>query len=74
MRFNQAVWNSAIIKELGIESNYIEKVGNVNNALEYLVHYNEPDKHKYDLSEVSGTLRTKLAESIAKSEKRRAKK
>lgn len=69
LRFNQAVWNSAIIKELGIESNYIEKVGNVNNALEYLVHYNEPDKYKYDLSEVTGTLRTKLAESIAKSEK-----
>lgn len=69
LRFNQAVWNTSIIKELGIEPNYIEKVGNVNNALEYLVHYNEPNKYRYDLTEVQGTLRTKLAESIAKSEK-----
>lgn len=69
LRFNQAVWSTAICKELGIEHNYIENVKRFDNALQYLIHYNDSDKAQYSQDEVKGNLRQKLVESINKVEK-----
>lgn len=69
LRFNQAVWSSAICKELGIEHNYIENVKRFDNALQYLIHYNDTDKAQYAVDEVFGNLKQKLVESINKVEK-----
>lgn len=69
IRFNQAVWSSAICKELGIEHNYIENVKRFDNALQYLIHYNDTEKAQYTIDEVFGNLKTKLVESINKVEK-----
>lgn len=69
LRFNQAVWSSAICKELGIEHNYIENVKRFDNAIQYLIHYNDSDKAQYTVDEVQGSLKQKLVESINKVEK-----
>ena len=69
LRFNQAVWSSAICKELAIEHNYIENVKRFDNALQYLIHYNDTDKAQYAINEVFGNLKQKLVESINKVEK-----
>lgn len=64
-----ARWNTAIADELGITPNYVEKCGKLDRALQYLVHYNEPDKYHYDLEEVHGNLKTRLKIEINKDEK-----
>lgn len=69
LRFNQAVWSSAICKELEIEHNFIENVKRFDNALQYLIHYNDTDKAQYTIDDVSGNLKQKLVESINKVEK-----
>lgn len=69
LRFNQAVWSTAICKALGIEHNYIEDCKRFDNALQYLIHYNDTDKAQYSIEEVKGNLRSKLVESINKVEK-----
>ena len=69
VRFNQAVWSTAICKELGIQENYIENVKRFDNALQYLIHYNDNDKTQYALDDVFGPLKTRLVESINKLEK-----
>ena len=58
LRFNQAVWNTAICKELGIPENYIEQVKKFENAIQYLIHYNDTDKTQYSVDEVFGNLST----------------
>lgn len=69
LRFNQAVWSSAICKDLGIEQNYIENVKRFDNAIQYLIHYNDSDKAQYNVDEVLGNLKQRLVESINKVEK-----
>ncbi len=69
LRTPNATWNSAICKELGLEEKFCEQVKNIDRALQYLLHYNEPDKTQYSIDDVYGGLRTKLAESIQKNEK-----
>ena len=69
LRTPNATWNTAICKELGLEEKFCEQVKNVDRALQYLMHYNEPDKTQYSIDDVYGGLRTKLAESIKKNEK-----
>lgn len=69
LRFNQAVWSSAICKDLGIEQNFIEDVKRFDNALQYLIHYNDTNKAQYNTDEVFGNLKPKLQESINKVEK-----
>lgn len=58
--FSNAKWNTAIAEELGIEPNYIQRCRALENALEYLIHYNEEDKHQYDVEEVQGNLKSEL--------------
>lgn len=69
LRFQQANWSSAICKNLGIEQNYIEEVKRFDNAMLYLIHYNDSDKAQYDISEVFGGLAPRLAEIVNKGEK-----
>lgn len=64
LRFKNQNWNSAVAKDLGIEMNYIQKVKNFDNALMYLIHYNDSDKYQYDISEVKGNLKSRLKEKI----------
>lgn len=62
---SNAKWNTALASELGIELNYIQNCRSYNNALEYLVHYNDDTKHQYSLDNVQGTLKTKLKRILA---------
>lgn len=66
VKFKNAVWNSAIAKELGIAPNYIQECRNLDSALLYLVHYGlEDEKAQYDLESVFGPLASKLATLLA---------
>lgn len=65
IHFKNAVWNTAVAKELGIEPNYIRECVDVDGALLYLVHSNDPDKHQYDLEEVFGPMAPRLAKLLA---------
>ena len=69
LRFKNQQWNSAIAKDLGITPNYIEKCKNFDNALQYLIHYNDSDKYQYSLDEVKGNLKSRLKEKINVSNK-----
>lgn len=56
IRFSpNALWNTAVAKDLGIEPNYLEKCRNLNKALLYLVHRDHLDKYQYDLDKVFGS-------------------
>lgn len=61
VRFKNAVWNTAVAKELGITANYLEACKNVDASLLYLVHYGNDDKAQYDYEAVFGPLRLKLS-------------
>ena len=65
IRFKNAVWNTAIAKELGITPNYLEACKDVDSSLLYLVHYGNEKKAQYDYEEVFGPLRLKLATLLA---------
>lgn len=69
LRFQQAIWRSALCKNLGIDTNYCEDVKKFDNALQYLIHYNDSDKAQYNVDEVQGNLKQRLVESINKVEK-----
>ena len=65
LRFKNAVWNTAIAKELGITPNYLESCKDVDASLLYLVHYGNSEKAQYDYESVFGPLRLKLATLLA---------
>ena len=69
LRTPNATWNIALCKELGIDEKFCEQAKNIDNALQYLIHYNDADKATYEVNDVFGSLRTKLIESINKVEK-----
>lgn len=69
LRTPNATWNTALCKELGIEEKFCEQAKNIDNALQYLIHYNDTDKASYEIEDVFGSLRTKLIEGINKVEK-----
>ncbi len=69
LRFNQGTWSSAICKNLGITENYIEEAKKVDNALLYLIHYNDTDKAQYSIDEVKGNMAKRVRELINKNEK-----
>lgn len=72
--FSNYRWRSAISNELGITPNYIEKVRNLENALKYLIHYNNSNKYQYDINQVQGTLKTKLETFINNEDKTESEK
>ena len=65
LRFKNAVWNTAIAKELGITPNYLESCKDVDASLLYLVHYGNSEKAQYEYESVFGPLRLKLATLLA---------
>lgn len=65
LRFKNAVWNTAVAKELGITPNYLEACKDFDNSLVYLVHYHNPEKAQYDFESVFGPLKNKLATLLA---------
>lgn len=65
LRFKNAVWNTAVAKELGITPNYLEACKDFDNSLVYLVHYHNPEKAQYDYETVFGPLKNKLATLLA---------
>lgn len=60
IRCKNAVWNTALAKELGIEDNYIQKCRSLKSSLKYLIHYDNPDKYQYSIHSVEGSLRKKF--------------
>lgn len=64
LEFPSAKWNTALAKELNIAINYIQQCRNLENSLNYLIHYNEPEKFQYSLDDVSGNLKKKLEKAI----------
>lgn len=72
--FNNYRWRNAIASELGITPNYIEKIRNLENALKYLIHYNNSNKYQYAIEEVQGTLRHKLENYINTQDKTESEK
>lgn len=69
LRFPQAKWNTAVVKELGIEVNYTQELRNFNNAMMYLIHANDPDKYQYEIGEVFGTFKERLKELLNSQDK-----
>lgn len=66
---NNKRWNTALSKELGIEMNYIQKVRNLDRALEYLIHLNDENKYQYSIDEVDGSLKTRLKANMNSADK-----
>lgn len=64
VEYNNAKYNTAIAKELGITLNYIQECRNYTSALEYLIHYNEETKYQYPLDDVKGELKAKLIKTL----------
>lgn len=52
VRFKQARWSSGLAAELGIDDHF-ESVKNMDGALRYLSHMDDPDKFQYDPSSAS---------------------
>lgn len=61
LKFPNAVWTSALAKDLGITQNYLELCKTLDGALLYLVHYGYEDtKYQYNVEDVFGPLQLKL--------------
>ena len=65
VRFKNAVWNTAIAKELGIAPNYLEACKDVDGALLYLVHFGNEEKYQYEFEAVFGPLKVRLSTLLA---------
>ena len=74
IRFNNAKWNTSLASDLHITENYIEECRNIKRSLQYLIHYNDENKHQYDLEEVQGTLTSLLVETIKNGNKTESEK
>lgn len=72
--FSNYRWRNAIATELGITINYLEKIRNLENALKYLIHYNNSNKYQYDIEDVQGTLKQKLINIINTQDKTESEK
>ena len=64
IRFTNQKWNTSVAKELNIAENYLEEPRNFDNALMYLIHFNDVDKYQYNIDDVKGPLKKRLREKI----------
>ena len=64
LKFKNPRCPSAICKELGIESNYLQECRNLKGALLYLVHAGDPVRYQYDLEDVCGPLKFELGKYL----------
>lgn len=69
LRFKNAIWNTALSKILNLEERFIQDVKNFDRCLQYLIHYNEPTKYQYDITDVHGMLAKRLQFTLTKGEK-----
>lgn len=69
LRFSNACWNTSICSRFGIEDRFCKKADSCDEALEYLIHKNHPDKYQYHVDDVSGDLSSRLAMLIGKDSK-----
>ena len=60
VKFPNYRWRTALGEELKITPNYLEKCRNMENALEYLIHFKDTDKFQYNFEDVKGILKNKL--------------
>lgn len=65
VKFSNPVWSIPLAKKLGIAQNYIRVCDNLDKALLYLTHETHPSKYQYELDEVFGDLKTRLATLLA---------
>lgn len=61
-----AIWNTSLADKLQIEIRWVRTIGNLNGALKYLVHFDNPEKYQYDIENVKGTLKNKMINIIKK--------
>lgn len=74
VRFKNAKWNTSLADDLKIPINYIEECRNLKRSLQYLIHYNDENKHQYDIEEIQGTLTNLLIETIKNGNKTESEK
>lgn len=65
LKFTNPVYNIPTAQKLGIAWNYLKPCDSLDKALLYLTHESRPTKHQYDLEEVFGSLKTRLAALLA---------
>lgn len=68
LKFSNPRFARALSKELGIAINYFAECANVDGALLYLVHANNPDKYQYDVDEVFGSLASRVYALLSENE------
>lgn len=56
LKFDHAVWNTSLSKQLCIKNNYLKPCENLDDALVYLIHLKHLEKYQYDVEEVFGSL------------------
>lgn len=56
LKFPQARYRTAVAKEIGIATNYMEKMGSFQKSARYLLHYGWDDKYQYQETDLFGTL------------------
>lgn len=61
---SNAKWNTALAKEIDLPENYFQRCKSLDNALEYLIHYNDDTKEQYSIDEVQGSLKKKLKKLV----------
>lgn len=60
LKLDNTCENSTIENNLGLRAGLVQSVISLKGALEYLIHYNNPDKFQYSITEVEGDLRQLL--------------
>ena len=68
IKFDNPVYNTSIIKQLGIKENYIQDCNSIKQSLLYLIHYNNSEKFQYSIDKVEGTLKNELEKYVIKNE------
>lgn len=66
LRFSNPCWNTSVCTRFGIEDRFCKKAESCDEALEYLIHKNHPDKFQYHIDDVTGDLASRLAMLIGK--------
>lgn len=66
LRFSNPCWNTSVCTRFGIEERFCKKADSCDEALEYLIHKNHPDKFQYHVDDVSGDLSSRLAMLVGK--------
>ncbi len=69
IKFLNARSSKAIAKDLGITENYLKECNKYREAMEYLIHLNNPEKYLYSIDDVHGSLKKDLVIFLAKHEK-----